>query len=51
MAALSKTVDGIDQKLSGNSNELVRTVRSQNGQGNEPSTDHSDDNKESDSRL
>lgn len=51
MATLSKTVDGIDQKLGSNSNELFRTVRLQDGRGNQSSTYHSDNNKECDSGL
>jgi hypothetical protein len=51
VATRSKTINGVYEKLGGDSNELSRTISPRDSQGNELSTNHSDDNEEYDSRL
>ncbi len=51
VATRSKAINGVYEKLGGDTNELFRTIRPQDSQGNEPSTYHSDDNEEYDSRM
>ena len=46
----SKTINGVYEKPGGDRNQLCRTIRTRDSQGNEPSTNHSDDNEEYDRR-